>query len=171
MRTLRSSARPSARFFHPGWGNPNHGYRLGNDWIASSLAEKDLGILVDEKLSMSQQSALTAQKANRILDCIKESTASSLREVILPLYSALASPLCSAASCSGASAQEGQGPVGAGPDEATETLGGLEPLCWEDRLRELGVFSLEKRRPWSPFQSLKGLQESWGGTLDEGGEP
>jgi len=50
------------------------------------------GVLVDEKLDMSHQCELAAQKANRILGCIKGSMAGRSREVILPLCSTLARP-------------------------------------------------------------------------------
>jgi len=73
------------KVLHLGWGNPRYQYRLGGKWIESTPTEKDLGVLMDEKLDMSQQCVLSAQQANHILVCIKKSLGSRLREGILPL--------------------------------------------------------------------------------------
>ncbi|PKU27598.1 hypothetical protein llap_22098 [Limosa lapponica baueri] len=73
-------------------GNPEHKYGLGGERIENSPEEKDLGVLVDEKLNMSRKHALAAQKGNCMLGCIKRSVASRSREEILPLYLALVRP-------------------------------------------------------------------------------
>ena len=71
------------KILHLAHGNSHCQYKLGDERIESSPAKKDLRVRVDEKLNMRQQYALTAQKANHTLGCIKRNTTSRSREVIL----------------------------------------------------------------------------------------
>lgn len=52
--------------------------------------ERDLEVVVDNRLIMGQQCALVAKKENRILACVMRSVGSRLRE--MNLYSALMRP-------------------------------------------------------------------------------
>ena len=64
---------------------PMHQNRLGVNYLESSCAEKDLGVLEDKKLTMAQQCTFMTKADNGILACFRNSIIISWKEVMFSL--------------------------------------------------------------------------------------
>jgi len=100
------------------------------------VSQGELG--VDSQLNMTQQCSQVAKKTrSSILASIRSSVASRMREVIVPLYSALVR--LHLKYCVHFWAPHYKKHI-------ELLVEGLENKSYEEQLRQLGVFSLEKRR-------------------------
>ncbi|XP_074393977.1 triadin isoform X7 [Zonotrichia albicollis] len=132
---------------HLVWRSPRNSFRLGREWKETRAGETDLGLPVHENLDMTQQCVLEVKKAVCILGCIKSSVASTSKEVILSLYSALVRPQLEYCVQDWEPEHEKDVDMLEQVEEGVITLSpGLEHISYEDRQREMGQFSLEKRR-------------------------
>ncbi|XP_066035376.1 triadin isoform X8 [Chamaea fasciata] len=146
---------------HLVWGSPKNNFGLGREWKETSPGEKDLGLLVDEKLDMTQQCMLAVKKAVCILGCTKSRVVSTSKEMIHSLYSALVRPhLDYCVQDWEPQHNKDVDVLEQAQEGAIKSSTGLEHISYEDKLREMGQFSLEKRRVRgyliTVFQYLKG---------------
>ena len=117
--------------------------------LSNAILQRDLGVPIDEKVNMSRQCVLATWKANSILGSIRRGVASRDREVTVPLYSALLRPYLEyCVQVWGPQYRRDVELLGRVRRRAVKMIRGLEYLPYEDRLRGLGLCSLEKRRLW-----------------------
>jgi len=78
---------------HMGHSNPHNSYTIDTVTIEESDCERDLGIMVDHKLSFDQHISTIVNKANRLLGQIKRSFVSRNKKVLMPIYKNIIRPM------------------------------------------------------------------------------
>ncbi|CAM5150473.1 unnamed protein product [Natator depressus] len=80
------------KVMHLGINNKNFSYKLGTHQLEVTEEEKDLGVLIDHRMTMSCQCDMAVKKANVVLGWIRRGISSRDKEVLVPLYKALVRP-------------------------------------------------------------------------------
>ena len=101
---------------------------------------------MDANVDVSHQCVLAAQKTNRILVCIKRSLASRSREVVVPLCSFLVRLHLESCIQLWSPQHKKDTELLEQVQRVTKMIRVLEHLSYEEKLRELGLFSLGKKR-------------------------
>ena len=77
---------------HFGYRNPNHAYTLNGHMLEISDNEKDLGVIIDDKLKFHIHTATATKKANQILGIIKKFFRTRDAKTIDMLYKSMVRP-------------------------------------------------------------------------------
>lgn len=80
------------KVIHFGHSNVKSRYSMGGNFLADVLTEKDLGVLVDDKLSFSNHISSVVLKANRLQGLIKHTFRCLDQYVLKKLYVAIVHP-------------------------------------------------------------------------------
>lgn len=145
-RNIMKLQKGQSKFLPLGRTNAGEQDMVLSDRVAGSFAKQDLVLLLESKLTMSQQCSLAAKEATRLQEGMGKSVASTMRKALRHLSSSPVRPLVK----SFVRFEASQWKMEADMLEqfqcrATKMLKGLEPLQYEEKVRELGVFNPQRR--------------------------
>jgi len=130
-------------------GNRNNkfSYEINGQKLNSSSSVKDLGVTISHNLKFSQQCNEASSKANKILGFINRNFTYKSKDIILPLYTSMVRPhLEYAVQFWDPYLQKDIKKLESVQRRATKLIPELRNKTYEDRLKELNLFSLSKRR-------------------------
>ena len=132
---------------HYGSNNPNFKYRINNHELAVTASERDLGVIFSSDLKWKQQVTTCVSKANLMLGLIKKTFVSFDVKLVRSLYASYIRSLvefsvpiwCPHLKSDINSLEKVQHRV-------TRLTAGFRKLAYAERLKRLGITTLEQRR-------------------------
>ena len=132
---------------HTGPGNIGINYEMGGTILNKTVEEKNLGVSMNANKKVSEQCRIAASKGNQVLGMIRRNLIFKENSLIVPMYKALVrrhleyfiqawSPYL----------RKDIDMLEKIQRRATKLIPGLRDLRYEERLKECGLTTLEKRR-------------------------
>ena len=135
------------KIMHLGPTNPKHTNTIGGTNLAVTSEEKDLGVLIDDKLNFRSHIKGKASEANRVLGLIIIGFSCLDKDMFLNLYPVLVRPhLEYCVQVWSPHWQRDIKLVEGVQRHATKLVPELRDLSYEERLKKLGLTTLEERR-------------------------
>ena len=135
------------KVLHFGINNVKSEYTLGDQVLESVTMERDLGILIQDNLKVSEQCAKVVKTCNRILGMIKRSFTYRSPCMIVTLYKSLIRPhLEYCVQAWRPYLKQDVNMLEKVQHQATRLVFGFEKLTYEARSDRLGLTTLEDRR-------------------------
>lgn len=134
------------KVMHIGRNNRNFEYEMGGNWLDIINQERDLGVIMSNDLKSSKQCLEARNKANKMLGMINRNVCYKSKEVITKLYNSHVRPHIEY--CIQAWAPHYRQDISLLESiqrRATKLIPSLKRLSYEDRLKDLNMFSVERR--------------------------
>ena len=151
------------KVMHFGKNNNKTEYTIGGHRLEAVSEERDLGVQLTEDLKVGKQCLKAAKKGNQILGMIRRTFSCKEKSIIMKLYKSLVRPhLDYCVQAWRPHYQKDINTLEAVQKRATRMVTGLQETCYESRLKELGLTTLETRRIRADmlevFKIMKGIE-------------
>ena len=135
------------KVMHAGKVKTKHAYKMDGQELSQIEKEKDLGVFINHKLSSSDQVVEARKRALRMLGAINRNVSYKSEEVITKLYCAYVRPHLEYCVQAWSPIYEKDcWLLERVQKRATKMVKRIKDLSYEERLKELGMFSLRYRR-------------------------
>ena len=110
---------------------------MGDTFLDTTIKEKDFGLTISADMKVSKQCGIAASKGNKILELIRRNITYKEKELIIPLYKAIAwRPY----------RKKDIDTLERIQRRATKMIPVLRDLSYEECLKECGLITIETRR-------------------------